>query len=52
MSASAIQLISVGWSDGRMPVVERMESPFVFFDGCSESDGDDDELLVLSVAER
>jgi len=28
MSASAMQLISVGWSEGRIPVVERMESPF------------------------
>ena len=31
MSASAIQLISVGWREGRIPVLERMESPFCFF---------------------
>lgn len=31
MSASAMQLISVGWSEGRIPVVDRMESPFFFF---------------------
>jgi len=47
MSASAIQLISVGWSEGRIPVVERMESPFfllVLVDSSSSS--------VLSDAER
>lgn len=30
MSASAMQLISVGWSEGLIPVLERMESPFFF----------------------
>jgi len=53
MSASAIQLISVGWSEGRIPVVERMESPFflllVLVDSSSSSML---ELLILSDAER
>ena len=31
MSASEMQLMVVGWSEGRIPVVERMESPFSFF---------------------
>jgi hypothetical protein len=34
MSASAIQLMVVGWSDGRIPVDERIESPFFFFFFC------------------
>jgi len=46
MSASAIQLISVGWSEGRIPVVERMESPFfllVLVDSSSSSVLSDEE---------
>ena len=53
MSASAIQLISVGWSEGRIPVVERMESPFflllVLVDSSTSSVL---ELMLLSDAER
>lgn len=49
MSASAMQLISVGWRDGRIPVVERMESPFFFFLDESSSSS---VLFVVSFAER
>lgn len=33
--ASAIQFMVTGWREGRMPVAERMESPFGFFLGWS-----------------
>ncbi len=45
MSASAMQLISVGWSEGRIPVLERMESPFFFLSVSSS-------LLLSLVVER
>jgi len=52
MSASAIQLISVGWSEGRIPVVERMESPFFLLLVLVDSSTSSVLELMLSDAER
>ena len=52
MSASAIQLISVGWSEGRIPVVERMESPFFLLLVLVDSSSSSVLELILSDAER
>ena len=52
MSASAIQLISGGWREGRIPVVERMESPFFLLVLVDSSSSSMLELLIMSDAER
>ena len=38
----------VGWSDGRIPVDERIESPFFFFFFCVLLLSDSSSLVVLS----